>query len=195
MSTVEKTALVSHANGIFRTTCEVLDTPDPDNKIFRFKDGCTWGSAYSPYPKPKPRQITFVSIFSLWKSEFEVGEKEGRYRITRVLEPTDGYSVVLEGTTKPEVQPTAAPVEDTRCELAILAALESEPRITLRDLRRKVHAYRYPSFHACLKRLHIEGKLQILAERGLTDKERTWIITSDCISGTNENGACDVGEQ
>src|SRR6202042_745531 len=123
---------------IFSTTCEMLDTSDPDNKIFRFRDDCKWG--HNAYGKPAAaREVRGLSTWTHW-SEFDVGTKEAEYRVIAVLEPPPGYRVALEGTTKPKViEPLPPDIsdEESRCEQAIMAALESEPRVSQRELRRK----------------------------------------------------------
>src|SRR6266852_9249154 len=100
--TTEKVALVwiHYCNGLgmFRSACEVLDTPEPETKVFRFKEGCEWGMWDG---SKKPTDVRKLVLYSSW-SEFAVGQREGQYRITRALELLPGSVAVLEGTTRPE---------------------------------------------------------------------------------------------
>ena len=162
-------------NGIFRTTCEVLETSDPDNKILRFAEGCCWGSEHSPYGKPRPNQLRSISVLTYWHDESDVGEVEARYRVSAVLNAPPGYRAVLEVTTKPEeIAPSAAAQGDAaRCESAILTALESEPRMSLRDLKRKTNANRFSRWDGCLQKLAADGELTVTA-----DSNRTWVELS-----------------
>jgi hypothetical protein len=154
---------------IFSTTCEMLDTADPDNKIFRFKADCKWST--NAHGKPAAAsEVRKVNVFTHW-SEFDVGACEGKYRVTGVLDAPDGYRAVLEATCKPEVQhvPDEEPEGDTRCEDAIMGALQGG-RMSLRDLQRKTHANRYPQWADCLQRLAADGDITIdVVER------RTWV--------------------
>lgn len=168
---VEKVALLTGypGYGIFRSTCEVLDTSDPDTKIFRFKEGCNW--------ETDGRHARRIGVYSHW-SEFDVGPKEGSYRVCAVLETPPGYVAVLEGTTKPEVlEPSPPDISDesVRCELAIMAALESEPRMTMRELKRKVSGHRFAGvWDECLRRLCDEGEIK--TEPDPTTPQRTWVV-------------------
>jgi hypothetical protein len=170
----EKVVLVGvKPYGIFRSVCDVEDTADPEVKIFRFREGVNWGS----FNCPKPRAITRLHVYHHWE-EFDVGECEGKYRVAAVLETQPGYIAVFQGTTKPEEirevsSPNHANEDDCRCELAIMEALDKEPRLTLRTLKRKVNANRFPAFDECLKRLANEGELSVEPDTAMP--QRTWV--------------------
>jgi hypothetical protein len=195
----EKVALLTGqlGFGILRTTCEVLDTSDPDNKIFRFKEGCVWRPDYTkgrPW-KPDVRRARHVHLYAHW-SEFDVGPDEGSYRVCARLETPPGYLAVLEGTTKPEViehLPPDISDEALRCELAIMAALESEPRVSQRELRRKTSSHRFGSmWDVCLRRLAEVGDITIETDKSIANQPRTWVSLSahdstDCITVSNAN--------
>src|SRR5208282_1315269 len=147
---MEKDVLVSPQHGIFRTKCEVEGTPDPEVKIFRFRSwpadimACSMSDDGSG-----PSMLRFISVYASWVPDVSVGEKEGRYRVTRKLETPDGYVGAFEGTTKPK--PAEKPVTPDngrdaeralKIEDAIMTALESEPRMSLRTLKRKTNANR-----------------------------------------------------
>jgi len=158
--------------GIFRTVAEVSDSPiDPENKIFRFRDGCVWRAGGNPINK--------ISIWSHW-SEDEVGHCEGSYRVCRKMDAEPGSIAVLEGTAKPKhVAPVEQPVSDAvlRCEDAIMKALDAEPRMTVYALKRKIHAERFGKelWATCLKSLADVGEIRLEAERGLTTREQMWV--------------------
>jgi hypothetical protein len=201
-STSEKAALVwiHYCNGLgmFRTTCEVIDTEDPQNKIFRFREGCNWGMWDG---SKKPSDVRELAIYSHW-SEWDVGKEEGDYRVTATRDIPAGYIAVLEGTTKPEIRqeytPAVNDIEQAKCELAIMAALESEPRMTLRTLKRKVSAHRFAgAWDGCFKKLTDEGEIQVEADPAMP--QRTWVtlaasVRVDCISGSNGNADNQVAD-
>jgi hypothetical protein len=201
-STIEKAALVGGGGcGIFSTVCEVLDTPDPDTKVFRFKDGARWGSTHAD-PKPQPEAVRHISIYSHW-SEMDVGAKDGAYRVTAALEIPPGYIAVLEGTTKPQIQQESVVNgngDETRCEIAIMAALESEPSMSLRRLKRKISAHRLPAFDVCLKRLAELGELRTFVKRNIANQNRTWVELAagdsvSAVTGSNEIANSPVAEK
>jgi hypothetical protein len=169
-------------NGIFSSRCEMLDGSDLETKIFRFADGCKWGMMHDG-PRPGPADVRVVTVYSSWG--LENSQREGRYRVTAVLDPQPGYIAVLEGTTKPVVEVEVRADESAmRCELAIMAALEKQPRLSLRELRRKISAHRFAAFDASLKKLADAGEITIETKRGLTNNERTWIALSADNSGS-----------
>ena len=103
--------------------------------------------------------------------------------MTTVLDTPPGYIAAYEGTTKPEVKSDNAEddTQDRRVKIedAILLALESEPVMSLRELRRKTHAERYGQWwDSCLKRLEDDGDVVIEKEdvRAM-EKSRTWVLT------------------
>ncbi len=189
----EKTALVGvRGGGIFRSACDVLDTAHPDVKVFRFKEGCQWGSTNGVVKPASPNAIWHLTIYSHW-SEWDVGKKEGAYRVTTVLDTPPGYIAAYEGTTKPEVKSDNAEddTQDRRVKIedAILLALESEPCMSLRELRRKTHAERYGQWwDSCLKRLEDDGDVVIEERRAGNGKSRTWVLTPTAVTGTNVSG-------
>ena len=182
---------IGYCNGlaIFSTFCEVVDTDDPEVKIFRFKEGCKWGAWDG---SKDPRSVKKLAVGT-------VGECEGRYRVTAALDVPPGYVAILEGTTKPETAPEeSAPVNETevRCELAIIAALDTEPRMTLRTLKRKVSSHRFPAFDECLKRLADQGELSVSPDPA--QPQRTWVSavgSKGAVSVSNGNADSDVTEQ
>ena len=171
----EKVALLTGqlGFGILRTTCEVLETSDPDNKIFHFKEGCAW--------RPGARSARKIHLYAHW-SEFDVGPEEGSYRVCARLETPPGYVAVLEGTTKPEViehLPPDISDEALRCEMAIMAALESESRVSQRELRRKTSSHRFGSmWDVCLRRLADAGDITIETDKSIANQPRTWVSLS-----------------
>ena len=179
--------------GIFRSTCDVLDTSDPDVKVFRFKEGCQWGSTNGVVKPASPDAIWHLTIYSHW-SEFDVGKKEGTYRVTAVLDTPSGCIAAYEGTTKPEAQPanTDGYAQDKRfkIESLIMLALESEPRMPLREIRRKTHAERYgQQWVSCLKRLVDAGDVLIEERRTISGRFRTWVTgTASVSTDTNVSG-------
>ena len=116
--------------------------------------------------------------------------------MTAKLETPEGYVGAFEGTTKPQpADKPAAPdnrPDDERAlkiEDAIMSALEREPRMTLRTLKRKTHAERFgQAWDDCLKSLSDEGELTIENERGLTNRGRTWVaLASVTTDSTNDS--------
>jgi hypothetical protein len=200
---IEKAVLVSPQHGILRTTCEVEDTPDPEVKHFRFRAWPTEGFQSGMRDGLPDFPLRYISVYSHW-SEFDVGEKEGSYRVTAKLETPDGYVGAFEGTTKPKPADKPAAPDNRpdaeralKIEDAIMSALEREPRMTLRTLKRKTHAERFgQAWDDCLKSLSDEGELTIENERGLTNRGRTWVAlasvttdsTNDCISVPTQFG-------
>jgi len=184
---------VSPQMGIFTTTCEVLDTPDPETKIFRFKEwpGIPDGWHYNQGGLEKDgaggwRPVGALRIISVYSaSEYDrtgkgrdMGEELGRYRVTAKLPAPDGYVGVYEGTTLPEEkesepEPTPDSGRAITVEDMILSALDSVPRMTLRDLKRKLSAHRYPLFDECLRGLADEGALTI--EPDAEYPKRMWV--------------------
>ena len=157
--------------GIFSTVAEVLDSPEDGNKIFRFREGCKWHA--------EANGVKSISVWSHWPEKDtgteEPGVKEGSYRICKKLDTLPGYVAVLEGTTKsePKTEDTRPVVssEALRCEDAIMQALESEPRMPLRALKRKTHAHRFGAqWDDCLQDLADAGEIR-LEEAGA----RTWV--------------------
>jgi hypothetical protein len=198
----EKPVLVSPQSGIFQTTCEVEDTADPEVKIFRFKSwpgphasGLRWSGIREDGLPSFPLRV--ISVYSYWPTVEggDVGEKEGTYRVTAKLETPNGYVGAYEGTTKPvpkEIDtPAVSDGRDTerafKIEDAIMTALEREPLMSLRTLKRKTNAHRFgPAFDECLKSLADEGELTVE-----TIQNRTWVaLASDGINGviTGING-------
>jgi hypothetical protein len=192
---IEKAVLVSPQHGILRTTCEVEDTPDPEVKHFRFK---AWPSGFQSGMRDgvPDGDLRYITVYSHW-SEFDVGEKEGSYRVTAKLETPDGYVGAFEGTTKPKPADKPATPDNRpdaeralKIEDAIMTALEREPRMSLRTLKRKTNAHRFSEWESVLKKLADEGELTIEEVPGLS-KARTWVaLASDVISGvtTGING-------
>jgi hypothetical protein len=197
----EKTALVGvRGGGMFRSACDVLDTADPSVKVFRFKEGCQWGSTNGVVKPASPDAIWTLTIYSHW-SEFDVGKKEGVYRITAVLDVPPGCIAAYEGTTKPEVQPASAndDTEDRRFQIenSIMLALESEPCMPLSTLKRKTHAYRHGlQWDACLNRMAEAGDLVIEERRTISGQVRTWVLTpASAVTSTNVSGVAKSREE
>jgi hypothetical protein len=190
---MEKDVLVLPQHGILRTTCEVEDTSDPEVKHFRFR---AWPSGFQSgmrdglpdYP------LRYISVYSHW-SEFDVGEKEGSYRVTAKLETPDGYVGAFEGTTKPQPADKPAAPDNRpdaeralKIEDAIMTALEREPRLTLRALKRKTNANRFgQAWDDCLKSLADDGELRIQPDP--QSAQRTWVVlaSENCISVINRS--------
>ena len=178
MSVIERAVLVSPQSGIFGSTCEVIDTQEPETKILRFKEWSdtragAWDSVfYGPLGV-----LRFVHVYDSpdWNTNTELC----RYRITAKLETPDGYVGAYLGTTKPESQKEDAPraSESSRSsdvEDMILSALTTG-RMTLRDLKRKVSAHRIPDFDDCLKTLVDEGELTL--EPDAEYPKRLWVVS------------------
>jgi hypothetical protein len=189
----EKDVLISPQHGILRTTCEVEDTAEPEVKHFRFKAWPTEGFQSGMRDGLPDYPLRYISVYSHW-SEFDVGEKEGSYRVTAKLETPDGYVGAFEGTTKPQPADKPAPNDGPddaadrmwRTEDAIMRALESGPRLTLRTLKRKVSAHRLKAFDETLKKLADEGELEIKTDP--EQPQRTWVaLAGDSISGTTDS--------
>jgi hypothetical protein len=175
---IEKAVLLlgrgNPAFSVIRTTCEMLDTADAETKIFQFREDCKWGE--NAYGKPaEPREVRVIVTYTFWKNEWEIGEVDGRYRVLAILDAPPGYRAVFEATTKPEVvespKPTAGD-NDGRCKEAIMRALDSG-RLTIRDLKRKTHADRFPRWDDCLQKLASDGELTLT-----TESKRTWVELS-----------------
>jgi hypothetical protein len=177
---MEKDVLVLPQHGILRTTCEVEDTPDPEVKHFRFK---AWPSGFQSGMRDgvPDGDLRYITVYSHW-SEFDVGEVEGRYRVIAKLETPEGYVGAFEGTTKPKPADKPATPDNRpdaeralKIEDAIMTALEREPRITLRTLKRKTNANRVgQAWDDCLKSLADDGELRI--EQDPQSAQRTWVV-------------------
>jgi hypothetical protein len=125
--------------------------------------------------------LRYITVYSHW-SEFDVGEVEGRYRVIAKLETPEGYVGAFEGTTKPKPADKPATPDNRpdaeralKIEDAIMTALEREPRITLRTLKRKTNANRVgQAWDDCLKSLADDGELRI--EQDPQSAQRTWVV-------------------
>jgi hypothetical protein len=175
----EKLALVICEFKIFRSVCEVQDTPDPETKILRFREGCEWKAARY--------RIRGISLWAYWPQNLQeeierapIPVPNSKYRVLRKLETLPGYAAVLECTTRAEAMPVEhEPVSNDviKCESAILDALADEPRLTLYNLKRKTHAERYGElFEKCLSSLEDVGEIRL--EQDATVAKRTWVIYS-----------------
>lgn len=176
----EKIALViGETFGIFHSVCEVQDTPDPETKIFLFKDGCEWKAARY--------RIRGISLWEWWPTNLQeeierapIPVPNSKYRVLRNLEAPPGYVAVLECTTRPESRPVEhEPVSNdvSKCEAAILEALADGSRMTLYNLKRKTHAERFGAmFEKCLGSLEDAGEIRL--EQDATVAKRTWVIYS-----------------
>jgi hypothetical protein len=177
-STNEKAVVVlGPVFGAFSTVCEVSDSPTgPEYKLFRFREGCKWHAAGNPVRK--------ISVFEHWRED-SVGECEGRYRVCSTLDTPSGFVALVEATTAPEVKTEAAlravSAEALRCEDAIINALESEPRMPLRDLKRKTNAHRFgEQWDDCLQELADAGEIRLEEVPGTAGRTRTWVaLASD----------------
>ena len=173
---VEKTVFVHPQEGILRTLCEMTDTEDPELKIFRFKEwpGNRQSGMRADGSEPIG-QVRIIDVFSYWNNDHDIGTIEGSYRVTKKLDAPPEYVAAYEATTKP-LPASVAEMESNaagRCELAIMSALESEERMTLRALKRKISAHRFPQFDAVVQRLSDEGEIQVQADPG--HAQRTWV--------------------
>jgi hypothetical protein len=188
MSNEKSVLVLGPVFGIFPTVAEVLDSPEgPENKIFRFRDAeCPEYRNRGEWSE-RWHRVKSINVYSYWpppNSLDEPGEREGEYRVCRRLETPPGYIAVLEGTTKPKAEPAAsAPVdpEAGKCEQAIIDAMAAEPRMSLYALKRKTHAERFglDLWEKCIKALTDTGEIRLETERGLTSRERTWVIRCD----------------
>lgn len=179
---MEKSVLVlGPVYGIFPTVCEMLDSPKgPEYKIFRFRDDCKWCTGHT---SDNP-VMTKIAVYSHWE-EWDVGQKEGDYRVCKRLEAPPGYRAVVEGTTLPKPKPKAVVPEFDpnieRCEGAIMDAMIADPRMTLYTLKRKTHAERFGKdlWDKCVQNLVEIGEIRLETERGLTSRERIWVVRCD----------------
>lgn len=200
METTIKPVFVWHpyCNGLnmFGSECEVVDTPDPQVKIFRFKEGCTWGGSYEFNRSCEPGTVQRIAVFNHWCKSPEEEEKcnvdikcEGHYRVTACLDVPPGYIVVLEGTTKPEpkaVDPVLAllanDAERTRLdsiENTIALAVEKGGRMVLSALKRKTNSYRFgEDWDKALQNLVEQGELETETD----EKGRVWVSITSVVS-------------
>jgi len=176
---IDNTAVIIHGPcyGVLDTRCEMVDTADPETKIFRFKEGCRWLSDVER-KQPGSKPVRKIHVFSYWPAPEDTldpvkgipGTCVARYRVIAELDPPTGFVAVLKGTTRP--MPTAPAeatvnVEDAKCEAAILKALQAEPRMNMRSLKRKCHADRFGSdvWEKCIKQLTEAAEIKIRAEQ------------------------------
>lgn len=194
----EKMVYVHPQEGIVRTMCEMHDTPDPEVKIFRFKQ---WDQL--PESRPNDYQpglkrdgsgligrARLISVYSWWNSEDDQDRGERTwYRVTARLETPPGYVDAYEATTRPEPKPEVV-VSDaadhdaertrlTAIEDKIVSCLEKGGRMVLSALKRKTHAYRFgDDWEKCLKSLTEQGELETTTD----DAGRVWVCTTSGVT-------------
>ncbi len=184
---MERAVLVLPREGVFGSTCEIEDTPDPGTKVFRFKEGCNWGMHGDTGPRGPLR---FINVYSApaWISDsetFDPGRQLAQYRVTKQLETPPGYVGAYEGTTKPAPKVVEAPDLEaekdrertrlTTIEDAIILALDKGGRMVLSALKRKTHSYRFgEDWEKCLHHLAEQGELEIQTDGA----GRQWVCTT-----------------
>jgi hypothetical protein len=192
----ETNVTVVPEEGIFRTFCEMEDTPDPEVKIFRFKE---WPGKFPDAPYypagikndgsgPRGR-LRYINAYSYWNSDFDIGKVVGRYRVTAQLDAPPGYVGAYEATTKPEAKPEVVVSEAagndaertrlTAIEDKIVSCLEKGGRMVLSALKRKTHAYRFgEDWEKCLQNLTEQGELETKTD----DAGRVWVNTTTAVT-------------
>lgn len=182
MSVIQRAVFAGAQLGMICASCEVVDTPDPEIKIFRFKE---WSkddfNGHEVRPNGKLCSI-IVHEQPRWGMDLPGRPNViGRYRVTAELETPHGYVAAYEATTKPEPEtPKEAPGTESSpslaAEEAIMSVLETVGRMTLRDLKRKVSAHRFPNFDDCLRTLADEGELSL--EPDAEYPKRMWVVSN-----------------
>ena len=183
MSVTERAVFARAQLGMIYASCEVVDTPDPETKIFRFKEW-TKDDFNGNEVRPNGKLCSIiVHEQPRWRMDLPGGPKKlGEYRVTAELETPHGYVAAYEATTKAEPETTKDSAPDTEssrvfsAEDAIMSALETVGRLTLRDLKRKVSAHRFPNFDDCIQALADEGELSL--EPDAEYPKRMWVVSN-----------------
>ena len=101
MSVTERAVFARAQLGMIYASCEVVDTPDPETKIFRFKEW-TKDDFNGNEVRPNGKLCSIiVHEQPRWRMDLPGGPKKlGEYRVTAELETPHGYVAAYEATTK-----------------------------------------------------------------------------------------------
>lgn len=178
----ESKVILHGSTGSRSCVCEVVDAAEPGNKIFRFP-----AEPDSVFQYPRVNDVDVGRLKSIRLGNGDTGENnrydgDKYYLLPEKLEAPPGFVLVAEGTlTPPEVKGETAgrtDLEVDRRAAAILLALEEQPPMLIRTLRRKVHADRFPAglWDRCIQYLEDGGHI-CFTEGGLVGQKRVEAVT------------------